>query len=149
SMPPIAASRPSSSRETLLCLHASAVTARAWAPFAALLPHLNVLAFDRLGCSPERPWLRGTRAPLIAEAEHFLPVLQAHPAGVHLFGHSCGGGVALEIALRFPRHVKSLTVYEPVRFSWLFDAPDPLPEQQQAASQVLHVGQRIAQWVDA
>ena len=137
------------SRETLLCIHASATTGRAFKSLAAQLPHLNVLAFDRLGCAPERPWLPGMRAPLIAEAEHFLPVLQAHPEGVHLFGHSFGGAVALEIALRFPERVKTLTVYEPVRFAWLFDARLHDSADEQAASQVLHVGRSVGQWVHA
>ena len=136
-------------RETLLCIHASAVTGRAFKALAAQLPHLNVLAFDRLGCASERPWLPGMRAPLLAEAEHFLPVLQAHPEGVHVFGHSFGGAVALEIALRFPERVKSLTVYEPVRFAWLFDAPLERAADLQAASQVLHVGRSVMQWVHA
>lgn len=37
----------------------------------------------------------------------------------HLVGHSYGGAVALQMALRWPDRVRSLTLYEPVRFGLL------------------------------
>jgi pimeloyl-ACP methyl ester carboxylesterase len=40
-------------------------------------------------------------------------------AGAHLFGHSYGAAVALQLALRWPERVRSLTLYEPVRFGVL------------------------------
>ena len=40
-------------------------------------------------------------------------------APVHLVGHSYGGAVALQFALRWPGRVASLTLYEPARFALL------------------------------
>ena len=40
---------------------------------------------------------------------------------VHLLGHSYGAAVALQLALRWPERVASMTLYEPVRFALLSD----------------------------
>jgi pimeloyl-ACP methyl ester carboxylesterase len=40
---------------------------------------------------------------------------------VHLLGHSYGGAVGLQLALRWPDRVASLTLYEPIRFALLND----------------------------
>jgi pimeloyl-ACP methyl ester carboxylesterase len=57
------------------------------------------------------------------EADALAPWLPCDPRGVHLLGHSYGGAVALQLALRWPQRVLSLTLYEPVRFALLADDP--------------------------
>ncbi|MET1081795.1 MAG: alpha/beta hydrolase, partial [Burkholderiales bacterium] len=52
------------------------------------------------------------------EAERLAPHVPA--GGVDVFGHSYGAAVALQVALRWPERVRSLTLYEPVRFALLF-----------------------------
>jgi pimeloyl-ACP methyl ester carboxylesterase len=125
-------------RETLICLHSSGSTGRQWAPIAAALsPRLHVITPDLLGYAGTWPWPAGTPASLDDEAAALAPLLNA--GGVHLFGHSYGGAVALQIALRWPERVKSLTLYEPVRFALLFgDAATAA-----AAAAIVDVGRRI------
>ena len=110
------------SRPTLLCLHSSAGTGRQWdALRPALSAHANVVAPDLLGYAGEAHWPVGTPVALDAEARYLAPLVAAPQ--VHLFGHSYGGAVALQIALRWPERVASLTLYEPVRFALLNHGP--------------------------
>lgn len=125
-------------RPTLLMLHASGSSPRQWAPYAAALaPRFRVLTPELLGYAGEAAWPAGTLASLDAEAEHLAPLLHAQP--VHLFGHSYGGAVALQIALRWPERVASLTLYEPVRFALLRRSPGSL----QSYEDIVGVGRRI------
>jgi pimeloyl-ACP methyl ester carboxylesterase len=105
-------------RETLICLHSSGSSGRQWAPIAAALSsRFHVLTPDLLGYTADRPWPTGTPASIDDEAAALAPLLNA--GAVHLFGHSYGGAVALQMALRWSGRVKSLTLYEPVRFALL------------------------------
>jgi pimeloyl-ACP methyl ester carboxylesterase len=125
-------------RETLICLHSSGSSGRQWAPIAvALSSRFEVITPDLLGYAGTRPWPAGTPASIEDEAVALAPLLNA--GGVHLFGHSYGGAVALQIALRWPERVKSLTLYEPVRFALLFRDP----QTAAAGESIVGVGRRI------
>lgn len=135
--------RTEAQRDTVLCLHASAGNGRAWRSLAAsLAAHFEVLTPDRLGCEIDASWIPGAPASFAAEVRHLAPIFDARPDGVHLVGHSYGGAVALEIALRRPHQVKSLTLYEPVRFAWLFGLRDMANE----SAEVLKLGRAVALW---
>ena len=56
------------------------------------------------------------------EAERLAAALAAAPGPVHLFGHSYGGAVAMQMALRWPQRVARLTLLEPTRFALLLHA---------------------------
>lgn len=123
--------------ETLLCLHSSGSSGRQWAALAPLLaPRLQVLSPDLLGYGATARWPDGQPVSLDAEAESLRPLLGA---GAHLFGHSYGGAVALQMALRWPRQVKSLTLFEPVRFALLRHEPATAA----SAEAIVAVGRRI------
>ncbi|MBX3636658.1 MAG: alpha/beta fold hydrolase [Rubrivivax sp.] len=125
-------------RPTLLMLHASGGSPRAFAPFVdALAPQFRVLTPALLGYDGEPRWPLGSPTSLDAEAEHLAPLLHAQP--VHLFGHSYGGAVALQMALRWPERVASLTLYEPVRFALL----ERTPRTAQSHEDIVGVGRRI------
>jgi len=129
---------PPARHERVLCLHSSASTGRQWQPIAAALSaHHDVVAPDLLGYGDARRWLTGAPVSLDDEAQALAPLLQRGP--VHLLGHSYGGAVALQIALRWPERVRSLTLYEPVRFALLFRRP----ATQAAAEAILGVGRRV------
>ena len=99
----------------LLAVHSSAAGGRQWDGWRRQPPHgARWLTPDLLGYD-ERPWPAGAPVSLQHEAEALAPLLRAAAHGVHLVGHSYGGAVALELALRWPRHVRSLTLYEPMR----------------------------------
>ncbi|HEU0204959.1 MAG TPA: alpha/beta hydrolase [Burkholderiaceae bacterium] len=124
-------------RETLLCLHCSGSSGRQWTPMiAALSARFDVKAPDLLGYAGQVCWAVGAPASLDDEAVALEPLLEG---GVHLFGHSYGGAVALQMALRWPERVKSLTLYEPVRFALLFGNP----ETASAGQSIVDVGRRI------
>ena len=125
-------------RETLVCLHSSGSSGRQFDTLAAALQsRFKVIAPDLLGYGDRRRWPSGTPASLDDEAQAIAPLLNIAP--VHLFGHSYGGAVALQIALRWPERVRSLTLYEPVRFALLFrDA-----RTEAAGESIVAVGRRI------
>jgi pimeloyl-ACP methyl ester carboxylesterase len=118
--------RPADSTPSLVALHSSAAGARQWAAYPALCPgHWQWQAPALIGYDGT-PLQRG--APpltLDAEAQRLAPLL---PEGrrTHLVGHSYGGAVALQLALRWPERVQSLTLYEPVRFGLLRQAAPAL-----------------------
>jgi pimeloyl-ACP methyl ester carboxylesterase len=125
-------------RETLLCLHSSGSSGRQWAGFLPLFsPRLRVLAPELLGYGAAAAWPAGRPVSLDEEAERLQPLLGA--GGAHLFGHSYGGAVALQMALRWPRQVKSLTLFEPVRFALLMRHPATAA----SAEAIVAVGRRI------
>lgn len=134
--------RPAPLRETLLCLHASGSSGRQWDPLVAQLPaHVSALTPELVGYGSTLRWPTGMPVTLDDEARQLAPLL--HLGGVHVFGHSYGAAVALQLALRWPERVKSLTLYEPVRFALLFGV-----EATRAAGEaIVGVAQRIGQQV--
>ncbi|MCW5636316.1 MAG: alpha/beta hydrolase [Rubrivivax sp.] len=117
----------------VVALHASASSARQWRALAtALEPAHRVLAVDLHDHGVGPAWTLGARhaLPLTLEDEAALvaPLLaeagsMAQGGGAHVVGHSYGGAVALKVASLYPRHVRSLVLYEPVAFRLLLDDP--------------------------
>jgi pimeloyl-ACP methyl ester carboxylesterase len=124
----------------VIALHSSGASGRQWDGYRALLPSGTPLVTPALaGYDTEAAWPAGSPITLQAEARRLLPVFMAQDQPVHLVGHSYGGAVALQTALLWPEHVRSLTVYEPVLFHLLFeDAPSA-----EVAQLVTGVGRRI------
>jgi len=109
-------------RDILLSLHCSASSGRQWDRLAAALgADCSVLAPDLLGYGPGGGW-RGDTVTLADEADAVIAVIAAQHDAVHVLGHSYGGAVALEVAMRRPDLVRSLTVFEPVRLALLSQA---------------------------
>ena len=124
--------------ERLICLHCSGGTGRLWQPMVGTLgDRFEVLTPELLGYAGGTRWPTGTPVSLDAEAHALAPLLQRGP--VHLLGHSYGGAVALQVALRWPERVLSLTLYEPSRFALLFRRA----ATQEAAEAIVGVGRRI------
>jgi pimeloyl-ACP methyl ester carboxylesterase len=134
----------SSNRETLLCIHGSAATGRSWNTIAAVLgARFDVVTPDRLGCARDACWSAGTPASFEAEARHLASWLC--PQGAHVLAHSYGAAIALELALRWPHRVRSLTLFEPARFALLFDESEPVEERDE----ILRTGGLVSLWVKA
>jgi pimeloyl-ACP methyl ester carboxylesterase len=112
---------------SLFLVHGSAVAGKSWNALAAPLRArgIVVVAPDRLGQAPGERWPAGQAMSFDDEAEHLAAALAAAPGPVHLFGHSYGAAVAMQMALRWPERVARLTLYEPTRFALLLDAGQP------------------------
>jgi pimeloyl-ACP methyl ester carboxylesterase len=131
-------------RESVICLHSSGASGRQWDAIASpLSTQFDVVTPDLLGYGARTTWPTGTPASLTDEAQALAPLLDARPGGVHLLGHSYGGAVALQMALRWPSRIKSLTLYEPVRFALLFGDP----ETAEVGDEIVRAGRRIGMMV--
>lgn len=136
--------RPDVRSETVVCLHASGSSARQWAPVVGALPaHVRALTPELIGYGRAPGWPCGAPVSLDDEARAIEALLP--PGGVHLFGHSYGAAVALQVALRCPDRVRGLTLYEPVRFALLSGAAAATRAAGEAIADLARrVGERVA-----
>jgi pimeloyl-ACP methyl ester carboxylesterase len=104
----------------VVALHCSGSTGRQWRCLAASLgERCTVFAPDLIGSSSVGPW-QGTHAfSLEDEARSIIDQIDGWSGPVHLVGHSYGGGVALQVALRRASRLASLSLYEPSAFHLL------------------------------
>jgi pimeloyl-ACP methyl ester carboxylesterase len=125
---------------TMIGLHCSASSGRQWDAYRQLLPAgMQLIAPELMGYGPGECWPSGTPVDLEAEARRLAPLLFQAAGSVHLVGHSYGGAVALEMALRWPDRVKTLTLFEPVRFALLLADRD----HEAIGQAIISVGRRI------
>lgn len=103
----------------LVALHSSGASGRQWQGWRGLLPPGTELRTPDLLGYDGGAWADDGRLTLDDELQALRASLADVPGGVHLLGHSYGGTVALQFALREPQRVRSLTLYEPVRFALL------------------------------
>lgn len=109
-------------RDPAVLLHSSASSSRQWSALAEqLAPHFDVRTVDFHGHGAQPAWRGESRLTLADEVALIEPILR-EAGRVHLIGHSYGGAVALKAARMYPHAVRTLVVYEPVLFGWLFDA---------------------------
>ncbi|MFT3957277.1 MAG: alpha/beta hydrolase [Piscinibacter sp.] len=99
----------------MIALHSSGAGGRQWDAWRRQAPHdATWHTPDLLGYAAQ-PWPLAAPVTLAEEADALAALLRSQPHGAHLIGHSYGGAVALELTLRWPQHVRSLTLYEPMR----------------------------------
>ena len=104
----------------IVCLHSSTATSNQWRSLQELMAsRWEVLAPDLHGHGRSPDFAPSTRSALHADAAAVAALAGIGGRSVHLVGHSYGAAVALQIALRFPQQVQSLTLYEPVAFGLL------------------------------
>ncbi|HEY0819087.1 MAG TPA: alpha/beta fold hydrolase [Rhizobacter sp.] len=111
--------------DLVVCLHASTGSHAQWQGLANTLSrHWQVLLPDLHGHGQSPAFPSATSDALQADAQAVTLLMestqpQLDERGVHLVGHSYGAAVALQIALRHPERVRSLSLYEPVAFGVL------------------------------
>jgi pimeloyl-ACP methyl ester carboxylesterase len=111
--------------DLVVCLHSSAGTHAQWQGLSnTLSSRWQVLAPDLHGHGRSPQWPQAGANSLHVDGHAVTALMEAasphlDQRGVHLVGHSYGGAVALQMALRHPKRVRSLTLYEPVLFGAL------------------------------
>lgn len=105
---------------TVVLIHSGGFTSRQWRKLAAALaPRYHVLAPDLLGYGEGGPWPDGEPFHFRQDLEFLESLLEESGEAVDLVGHSYGGFLALQLALRRPEFVRSIAAYEPVAFGVL------------------------------
>jgi pimeloyl-ACP methyl ester carboxylesterase len=99
--------------QPILGVHGTSSSALMWSDAVVELEELGrVIVYDRRGCTrSERPVPYATSvAEQADDAAALLEALSATPAVV--IGRSYGGGVAIDLTLRYPGHVRALVLLE-------------------------------------
>jgi pimeloyl-ACP methyl ester carboxylesterase len=108
----------------VLLIHSGGFTSRQWRKLAeALAPRYRVLAPNLLGYG-EEPWPNGEPFHFRQDLELLESLLDESGEPVDVVGHSYGGFLALQLALRRPELVRSIAAYEPVAFGILGEVVD-------------------------
>jgi pimeloyl-ACP methyl ester carboxylesterase len=114
----------------VVCLHGSASSSRQWAGLKEILQdHVRVISPDLVGYSDSSPFKKGQLFSMDDEVANIMRQIEKltgkRNGPLHLVAHSYGGAVALQIALKYPERVASLSLYEPAQFRMLLaDGPD-------------------------
>jgi pimeloyl-ACP methyl ester carboxylesterase len=104
----------------VILLHSSASGLRQW---KRLIDELRgshrVLAVNLFGYGATSPWTAGKMQTLADQAALVVAVAAEVRGPVTLVGHSLGGAVGLEAALRLGERLQAAVVFEPILFSLL------------------------------
>ena len=118
---------------TVLALHSSGSKGGQWRAYGQALPAaVRLHTPDLLGYAATEAFRPGMALTLDDEGDRLMPLLGQVDAPVHLVGHSYGGAVGLQLALRRPQRIRSLTLYEPVHFALLRQAAPGAWQEVQA-----------------
>ncbi|GIK88431.1 MAG: alpha/beta hydrolase [Betaproteobacteria bacterium] len=126
----------------LVLVHGSLSDARSFqAQVAPLSAHARVVAASLRHCHPERWDGRGDDFSVEQHAADVAALVDALALGpVHLLGHSRGGAVVLQAALRHPEVVRSLVLADPGGLEALLP---PTPEGEAMARQTAEMFARL------
>jgi len=103
----------------VVCLHSSTGSHAQWRGLATQLARrCRVTSFDLHGHGRSPDWPETAGRTLLIDAQAVIARMHAEP-GIHLVAHSYGAAVAMQIALRHPKWVRSLSLYEPVVFGMI------------------------------
>jgi pimeloyl-ACP methyl ester carboxylesterase len=106
----------------VVLLHSSLSSARQWQPLVKLLePNFLVINVDILGYGKADKVIDEKNYSFDIEIKRIEKVLDAVAPNnkFHLVGHSCGGAIALKLAVEQSEKILSLSLYEPVAFHLL------------------------------
>jgi pimeloyl-ACP methyl ester carboxylesterase len=113
----------------VVCLHSNASSSSQWRGLMEMLaPKFHVIAADQYGAGKSPAWAGKGLATLSDEAALLEPVLAHAGEPFALVGHSYGAAVALIAALKDPKRVRAMALYEPTLFA-LVEAASPQPNE--------------------
>lgn len=132
--------------DSIVLLHCTAGSGRQWDQMAAALrTDFRVIAPDLCGYGGTAQWPGNGTFNLAVEADLIAALLDLLGKPAHIVGHSYGGAVALQFALRHRRYLKSLTLIEPASFHLLRDGDDI---DERAFRQISEVAATVASAVN-
>src|SRR5688500_16482444 len=110
----------------VVLIHGSMFDYREWSKqIKSLARHYRVIAYSRRYHWPNAPPTANADASLEVQVEDLAAIIKTLKIGpAHLVGHSYGGAVALQLALRHPELVRTLVLAEPGVAGVLTDAPE-------------------------
>ena len=110
----------------VVLVHGSVSDYREWSnQLAPLARHYRVIAYSRRYHWPNPPPGRDADASLERQADDLAAIIKAMGiAPAHIVGHSYGGAVALNLALRHPELVRTLVLSEPGVSGVLGNSPE-------------------------
>ncbi|WP_281560094.1 alpha/beta hydrolase [Thalassomonas sp. RHCl1] len=123
----------------VVLLHSSLSSARQWQYLVNLLKSdFTVINFDILGYGKAEKVHDGDNYDFNVETGRIRQVLQETigEAPYHLVGHSCGGAIALKLAVEAPEKLLSLALFEPVAFHLLPKGSAPRQQADDFKTQV-------------
>src|SRR5688572_29961491 len=98
---------PSMTQQTVVLIHSGGFTSRQWRKLGeALSSRFRVLAPDLLGYGETGAWPEGEPFHFRQDLDFLEALIDADGEPVHLVGHSYGGFLALQLALRRPELVR-------------------------------------------
>jgi pimeloyl-ACP methyl ester carboxylesterase len=117
--------------KTIVCLHSSGSTGGQWRELREYIgDDYNVITPNLIGYGDEL-FAHDDALCIEHEVEAIVELIGKQDGKVHLVGHSYGGAIATHIAIWYPELVASLTVYEPVLLSMLYEDNDESPEVEE------------------
>lgn len=106
----------------VILLHSSASGLRQWRRLVEELQgRFRLMAINLFGYGKTSPWPGSKTQTLADQAALVAAVASIVDAPVTLIGHSLGGAVALETALRLEDRLRAVIAFEPILFSLLND----------------------------
>lgn len=132
--------------EPIVLLHCTGGSGRQWTGLAETLREdFQIIAPDLCGYGATTHWPGCGTFNLGVEANLVGALIRQLKKPAHIVGHSFGGAVALQLALRYPEHLNSLTLIEPAAFHLLRDGDD---EDERALRQISEIATAIANAVN-
>lgn len=132
--------------ESVVCLHSSTGSGAQWRGLQeTLAQRFEVMAVDLHGHGRSPAWPASAPSTLHLDAAAVGALAGIATHDIHLVGHSYGAAVALQMALRWPQRVRSLTLYEPVVFGMLRRAS----LQDEAMDEIEEIAASVASLVRA
>ena len=130
----------SGSGPAVVFLHSSLSSSRQWQPLVAQLEgDFTCINIDILGYGAADKVADPDNYNFTVEAERINQAINTAIGDqpYHLVGHSCGGAIALKLAVEAPHRLLSLSLFEPVAFHLL-----PLGTEERAMADAF--GQQVA-----
>ena len=134
--------REAGSGPAVVCLHSNASSSSQWRGLMdSLSSRFRVLAPDCYGAGKSADWSSDQTISLDDEVDFIEPMLSAAGEPFFLVAHSYGAAVALKVALKDPRRVRAMVLYEPTLFS-LIDADAARPNAADGIKQAVQAAGR-------